>query len=58
MSKAPTSEDSEISLKQILDAIQKQNKIHARTSAEIQQQIQILTEQASEEKASLKKSNC
>ena len=30
-------------LRQVLDAMQKQNEIHARGTAEIQHQIQILT---------------
>ena len=54
MSKA-SSKDGEISLKQILDAIQKQSEIHARTTAEVQEQIQTLTKQASEEIEMLKK---
>ena len=54
MSKAP-SKDGEINLKQILDAIQKQSEIHARTTAEVQEQIQTLTKHASEEIEMLKK---
>ena len=54
MSKAQ-SKDGEINLKQILDAIQKQSEIHARTTAEVQEQIQTLTKQASEEIEMLKK---
>ncbi|XP_043604522.1 uncharacterized protein LOC122577321 [Bombus pyrosoma] len=55
MSKTSTNEDSEISLKQVLDAIQRQNEIHARTTAEIQQQIQILAKRSSEESQRLAK---
>ena len=53
MSNVSTSKDSEI--KQVLDAIQKQNEIHARITAEIRQQIQILNKQASEENQRLAK---
>ena len=55
MFKTSKSKDSEISLKQVLDAIQKQNEIHARTTTEIQRQIQILTKQVSEENQRLAK---